>query len=95
VSVPPAVRFCIATWLPRSLTSTNPWVCKISQTWRPERTLSRTTAGFEMGDVHLALPTVGYLGRVRALEEQFDGLAKIVCRLFDGLSLARYVEFRA
>jgi hypothetical protein len=51
VSVPSSVRFCMTTWLPRRLTSTNPWFFGLSQTRRPERTLSRPTAGYEVGDV--------------------------------------------
>ena len=70
VTVPAPSVFCMTTWLPRLLTSSNPCAARIRQTCRPERTRSLPNRNLDLGHVDLgAQAPLDFLGGGR-LEEK-------------------------
>ena len=77
VIVPPSVRYCITTWLPRRRTSTKPFCWRMRQTSWPERTRSLAMGRFEAGYEDLAVQALLHLRRIGTLEEQLHGFLEI------------------
>jgi hypothetical protein len=95
VTVVPALRFYITTWLPRRRTSANPFLARILHTVRPERVRSLANSDAETSDVDLAVQSPTYFGRLGGFKEEFDGLHQVLAGFFDCSSLARDIELRA
>jgi len=70
VTVLPATRFCMTTWLPRLRTSTKPCSCKMAQTSAPESLRSLPKRDLDLRHVDFPVKPVSDLLLGRRLEEQ-------------------------
>jgi len=68
---------------------------RIAQTSRPDRTGSLPNRYLEAGDEDFASQAISDFRRRCGFKEQFQGFAQVVAGVFDGIALARDVEFRA